>query len=197
MFEKGLGLLVVVSSPSGGGKTTICRSLLHRHPDYLYSVSLTTRPRRSFEVEGKDYMFTSEEEFEQRINRGELAEWANIHGHLYGTPKVPIEKAIKDHRIILLDIDVQGGMRIREEYHQSILIFISPPSLQVLEARLRGRFTEKEEIIEKRLAIAQKEIEHWPRYGYLVINEEIEETVSSVEAIIKAETCRVERLKRG
>ncbi len=197
MFEKSPGLLVVISSPSGGGKTTICRSLLQNHSEYLYSVSLTTRPRRPSEVAGKDYIFVSEKEFRDRVDRGGLAEWAKVHGHLYGTPKGRIEKAIKERRVILLDIDVQGAMRIREKYHQSVLIFIFPPSLQVLEARLRGRFTDKEETIERRLSIAQKEMGYWERYDYVVINEDVEETIASVEAIIKAEVSRVERLKRG
>ena len=198
MFEKRPGLLVVISSPSGGGKTTVCRSLLQSHPDYLYSVSLTTRPRRSSEVEGRDYIFVTEEEFRERVARGELAEWAEVHGHFYGTPKGPIEKALKERRVILLDIDVQGGMGIREKYRQrGVLIFLYPPSLEVLEARLRGRLTEEEEAIERRLAIAQKEMEYWEQYDYLVINKEIEETIASVEAIIRAEISRVERLKRG
>ena len=198
MFEKRPGLLVVISSPSGGGKTTVCRSLLQSHPDYLYSVSLTTRPRRSSEVEGRDYIFVTEEEFRERVARGELAEWAEVHGHFYGTPKGPIEKALKERRVILLDIDVQGEMGIREKYRQrGVLIFLYPPSLEVLEARLRGRLTEEEEAIERRLAIAQKEMEYWEQYDYLVINKEIEETIASVEAIIRAEISRVERLKRG
>ncbi len=198
MFEKRPGLLVVISSPSGGGKTTVCRSLLQSHPDYLYSVSLTTRPRRSSEVEGRDYIFVTEEEFRERVARGELAEWAEVHGHFYGTPKDPIEKALKERRVILLDIDVQGGMGIRQKYRQKgVLIFLYPPSLEVLEARLRGRLTEEEEAIERRLAIAQKEMEYWEQYDYLVINKEIEETIASVEAIIRAEISRVERLKRG
>ncbi len=197
MFEKPPGLLVVISSPSGGGKTTICRSLLQGHSEYLYSVSLTTRPRRPSEVTGKDYIFVSEKEFRDRVARGGLAEWAKVYGYLYGTPKGRIEKAIKERRVILLDIDVQGAMRIREKYHQSVLIFIFPPSLQVLEARLRGRFTEKEETIERRLSIARKEMGYWERYDYVVINEDVKETIASVEAIIKAEVSRVERLKRG
>jgi len=188
---------VVISSPSGGGKTTICRSLLRVHPEYLYSISLTTRPRRLSEVAGKDYIFVSEGEFRKRVEQGELAEWAKVHGHLYGTPKDPIERTIREQKIILLDIDIQGGMNIRKKYHQSVLIFVFPPSLQVLEARLRGRFTENEEAIEKRLSIAQREIGYWERYDYVVVNEEVAETIASVEAIIRAEVSRVERLKRG
>jgi len=197
MFEKPPGLLVVISSPSGGGKTTICRSLLRAHPEYLYSISLTTRPRRLSEVAGRDYIFVSEEEFRRRADQGELAEWAKVHGHLYGTPKGPIERTIRERKVILLDIDVQGGMKIRRRYPQSVLVFILPPSLQVLETRLRGRFTENEETIERRLSIAQREMDYWERYDYVVVNEEVAETIASVEAIIKAEVSRVERLKRG
>jgi guanylate kinase len=189
------GLLVVISSPSGGGKTTICDRLREQNPSYRYSVSVTTRPKREAEVDGQHYCFVSVEEFHRLSQEGKFAEWAQVHHHYYGTRKEFIDRIVKNRQISLFDLDVQGGLHLKEAYPQSVLIFILPPSIEVLERRLRSRKTDHDQIIKTRLKNAQAELEYWPQYDYVVINDQLESAVKRVQAIIEAELCRVSRVK--
>ena len=179
--------LVVLSSPSGGGKTTICRKILKKHKDYLYSVSATTRKKRKNEKEGKDYFFFSENRFNQIRKKRGFVEWAKVHGEYYGTLKKFVDQAEKEGGTVLFVLDVQGGMAIKKKYTESVLIFLFPPSLEELKNRLIGRGTDNVDDVEKRLETALKEIKFWSKYDYVVINKNLEETVKLVEKIIEAE----------
>jgi guanylate kinase len=185
MFKK--ATLVVLSSPSGGGKTTICRKILNKHKDYLYSVSATTRKKRKNEKEGRDYFFLSENQFNQIRKKHGFVEWAKVHGEYYGTLKEPVEQAEKEGKTALFVLDVQGGMAIKKKYPESVLIFLLPPSLEELKKRLIRRGTDRAYQIEKRLKIALKEIKFWSKYDYVVINKNLEKTVKLVEKVIEAE----------
>lgn len=191
----GKGLLVVISSPSGGGKTTICDRLREQNPSYQYSVSVTTRPRREVEVDGQHYCFVSQEEFRRLIKEGKFAEWARVHDHYYGTSQAFIDKILKNQQTSLFDLDIQGGLHLKEAYPQSVLIFILPPSMEVLETRLRSRKTDDHQIIQTRLENATAELKYWPQYDYVVINDHLDAAVKKVKAIIEAELCRVSRVK--
>ncbi len=187
------GLLVVVSSPSGGGKTTIVNRIRERHDEYVYSVSVTTRPMRSGEMDGQHYTFVGPEEFLLRRERGEFAEWARVHDHEYGTPRRLIDEVLTARQVALFDLDVQGGLQIKGTYPQSVLVFILPPTLRELENRLRGRRSDTEKAIRTRLKNARREITFWSQYDYVVMNDRLEEAISRVEAIIVAERCRSSR----
>ncbi len=182
--------IVVLSSPSGGGKTTICRKILKRHNDYLYSISATSRKKRKNEKEGKDYFFLSESQFKQIIRRRGFVEWAKVHGEYYGTLKKFVDQAERQGRVALFVLDVQGGMAIKKKYPESILIFLLPPSLEELKRRLVGRGTDDMDAVDKRLKTALKEIKFWSKYDYVVINNELGETARLVEKIIEAERKR-------
>jgi len=178
---------VVLSSPSGGGKTTICRKILKRHKDYLYSISATTRKRRKNEKEGRDYFFVPEREFNQIRKKKGFVEWAKVHGEYYGTLRKFVDQAQKKGRVALFVLDVQGGMAIKKKYPESVLIFLLPPSLGELKERLIGRGTDSRGEVEKRLKIALKEIKFWSKYDYVVINKNLEDTVKLVEKVIETE----------
>ncbi len=179
--------LVVLSSPSGGGKTTICRKILKKHKDYLYSVSATTRTKRKNEKEGKDYFFLSENQFNQVRKKKELVEWAKVHGEYYATLKKFVDQTEREGKTALFVLDVQGGMAIKKKYPESVLIFLLPPSLEELKRRLIQRGTDNTGEIKKRLKAALKEIKFWSKYDYVVINKSLEETVKVVEKIVEAE----------
>ncbi|MFH1335856.1 MAG: guanylate kinase [Candidatus Zixiibacteriota bacterium] len=185
--------LVVLSSPSGAGKTTICQKILRKHKDYIYSVSATTREKRKGEVHGKHYFFLSEEEFKRKIKKGEFVEWAWVFGQRYGTLKKFVTQAKKERKVALFVPDVQGGMAIKRKYPDSVLIFILPPSLKELKRRLLRRGTERKTELKRRLSTALKEIKFWSKYDYVVINEDINQTVESVEEIIKSERLKTTR----
>jgi guanylate kinase len=185
---------LVLSGPSGAGKSSVAAGLLESVPDLVLSVSCTTRPCRGREVEGIDYTYVPEAEFLKRRDRGEFAEWALVHGHLYGTPKSFLEQKTSAGKIVLLDIDVQGAMQIRESRDDAVLVFLMPPSLEALEERLRGRHTDAEEVIERRLAAARREMKTAHAYDYLVVNRELETSRRAVKSIVEAERCRVRRL---
>ncbi|HDH99817.1 MAG TPA: guanylate kinase [Firmicutes bacterium] len=200
MFERsGRGFLVVFSAPSGAGKSTIVREVLRRKPvpGMELSISATTRPRRPGEEEGRDYYFLSEEEFKSRRERGEFVEWAEVHGHLYGTLRRTVEEALEEGKVLLLEIDVQGARQIRRAFPESVSVFVAPPSLEVLEKRLRERGRDPEEDIERRLEAAPKELSEAGYYDYIVVNEDLEEAVRAVEAILVAEYHRTCRFKLG
>ena len=180
------GLLVVVSGPSGAGKGTICQALLER-TSLAYSVSATTRKPRAGEVDGVNYHFLSLEAFEEMIEKDGLLEWAKVYDNYYGTPLKKVEEKLAAGEDILLEIDTQGAMKVREKFPEGVYIFILPPSLAELERRIRGRDTETEEILKKRLDAAIGEIEEGRRYKYGVTNDEVEDAVEAVRAILAAE----------
>ena len=186
--------LVVLSSPSGGGKTTICRKILKKHRDYLYSVSATTRTKRKNEKEGKDYFFLSENQFNQVRKKKEFVEWAKVHGEYYATLKKFVDQTERERKTALFVLDVQGGMAIKKKYPESVLIFLLPPSLEELKRRLIQRGTDNTGEIKKRLKTALKEIKFWSKYDYVVINKNLEETVKVVEKIVEAERHKSFRL---
>ncbi|MCK5733558.1 MAG: guanylate kinase [Candidatus Latescibacteria bacterium] len=189
------GFIVVVSAPSGGGKTTICKAVLERQQRAILSVSATTRPRAQGEREGIDYLFVSQEVFRSKIDQGAFAEWAEVHGHLYGTLSDTVRAAIDRGGILILDIDIEGAQQIRAAFPDSVSIFIVPPSLRVLEERLRARGRDTQEAIENRLLRVAREMKEIARYDYVVINDDFDGAVDQVDAIFTAEGCRRERLE--
>ena len=191
------GIVFILSAPSGAGKTTIYREALGAIAGLEFSVSLTTRAPREGEADGIDYSFVSEDEFKRRQSSGELAEWARVFESSYGTPRAPLEAAINSGRDILLDIDIQGARQIRAKYpHDAVGIFVLAPTFAELEERLRGRATEEETKIQRRLNKAREEAEAYPEYDYLIINDEIPKSVARLETIVNAERLRVSRLRR-
>ena len=188
------GTLFVVSAPSGAGKTTLCREARLVIPDLAYSVSATTRAPRPGEVNGVDFRFVSEREFRSILERNELAEWATVHGNLYGTPSKPLEAALATGKDVLLDIDTQGAAQLRQRYREAVLIFIVAPSMAELEQRLRERGADAERDIARRLARAREEIKLWRTYDYLIINRDVKEAMDQLLAVMQAERCRTTRL---
>ena len=184
---------MVLSSPSGGGKTTVCEKILKKHKDYIRSVSATTRKRRKGEKQGRDYLFLTEEEFRGKIRKRDFVEWAWVHGNRYGTQKKFVTKAKREGKVALFVLDVQGGMAFKKKYPQSVLIFILPPSMKELKRRLAKRGTERTEDMKKRLKTALKEINFWSKYDYVVINKALSQTVDSVEKIIESERLKTTR----
>ena len=187
------GFPVVVSGPSGVGKTTICRRLLAEDPLTAYSVSVTTRPPRGDEEDGRHYEFVPDVDFDELVASGQLAEWALVHGHRYGTRKRVIEELTADGLDVVMDVDIQGGMSIKSIYPQGVLVFILPPSYEVLEERLRGRATDDEGVIETRLRNALEELTWVSRYDYVVVNENLDRAVDQVRTIVGAERLRTSR----
>jgi guanylate kinase len=188
------GTLFVVSAPSGAGKTTLCREIRLRLPDLAYSVSVTTRPPRPGEIDGADFRFVGAPEFRAMLARGEFAEWATVHGNLYGTRARALEDALNTGRDVLLDIDTQGAAQLRARYPDAVLIFILAPSVKDLEQRLRERRSDVDADIERRLVRAREEIALWRQYDYLIVNRDVKEAMEQLESIILAERCRVARL---
>ena len=186
---------VILSAPSGGGKTTIARMLLARRPDLGYSVSCTTRAPRQGEEPGRDYYFMSRAEFIAKREQGAFAESAEVHGNLYGTLRAEVERVIASGRHVVMDIDVQGAVQFIRAFPHSVTIFILPPSAEVLLERLRARKTESPAQLAARLQSALQELQQVDEYEYVVMNDELERAVSSVESIIDAEVVSRERLK--
>jgi guanylate kinase len=185
---------VVLSSPSGGGKTTIARRLLETRTDVGYSISCTTRAPRAGEVDGRDYHFWSEDQFHAARARGEFAEWALVHGRLYGTLRREVEAVLASGRNVILDIDVQGAAQLARSLEGVVLVFIIPPSAEVLISRLGNRATEDSEAFRLRLKNAAAELLEADQYDYVVVNEDLDAAVSAVEAIIAAEGLRRVRI---
>lgn len=188
------GVMLVLSSPSGAGKSTIARSLLENDHSFEISVSVTTRPRRASEIQGVHYHFKTQREFELLRDNDDLLEWAEVHGNYYGTPRRPVEEAIAEGRDMLFDIDWQGAEQLREKMRGDIVsIFILPPSMKELLSRLTRRAEDTVETIQTRLQNARFEIEKWRDYDYVVINEDLNRAFESVRAIVQAERLRRDR----
>ncbi|MBM4168656.1 MAG: guanylate kinase [Ignavibacteria bacterium] len=181
------GKLIVVSAPSGCGKTTIAQSILKKHPSFLFSVSATTRPKRSAETEGKDYFFLSRGEFEGKIDQSELVEWEEIYGNYYGTLRSEVDRALAGGHVMLFDIDVKGALSIRKAYPEvSLLIFIEPPSFEILRDRLQGRKTEDETMLARRLDRVPMELEYGRQFNHRVVNDNLERAIEEVESIVQS-----------
>ena len=176
----------MLSAPSGGGKTTVIKRLLSEsNPNWVYSISVTTRPQRKGEVNGRDYWFLDQEQFEQKIENGELVEYEKVHDHYYGTPKTPIVEWIKDGKTVFLDIDVFGAKHVKEQFpNDSILIFLKPPSLEVLKKRLTNRKTESSAQIKRRLERLPLEMEQAKHFDFTVVNHDLNETAKQVKECI-------------
>ena len=188
------GTLVVVSAPSGAGKTTLCHEVRMLVPDLYYSVSYTTRAPRAGETNGTDFHFVTEGAFTSMRGRDEFAEWAEVHGHLYGTPAKALEGALGRGLDVLLDIDTHGARQLRQRYPEAVSVFIMAPSMAELEARLRERNSNSPGDIARRLSRAKEEIAAWRQYDYLIINRDVKEAVEQLATIIQAERCRTSRL---
>jgi guanylate kinase len=188
------GLMLVLSSPSGAGKSTLARNLLSLEPGILLSISVTTRQRRASEADSVHYHFIDAARFKGMRERGELLEWAEVHGNLYGTPRAPVEAALGAGRDVLFDIDWQGTRQLAEAMPRDIVrVFVLPPSMTELRARLERRAEDKTDVIDRRLANARAEIEHWDDYEYVIVNDDLERSLRLVHAILVAERQRRER----
>ena len=185
------GLLFILSSPSGAGKTTISRMLLNADDEINLSVSATTRPRRDGEIEGVDYYFVSDEKFEDMVQKDDFYEWATVFGNRYGTPKGAIRNALKEGRDFLFDIDWQGTQQLKQKDDQDVVtVFILPPSIDELHKRLQSRGTDAEDVIADRMERAKAEISHWAEYDYVVVNDDVDQCFSKVREILHAERMR-------
>ena len=188
------GLMFVLSSPSGAGKTTLSRLLIERMPGLRMSVSATTRAKRPGEVEARDYLFVDKARFEDMVEGNELLEWATVFGNRYGTPRAPVEGALSAGQDVLFDIDWQGTQQLREKARQDVVsVFILPPSAAALEQRLHTRAQDSDEVIRARMSRASHEMSHWAEYDYIVINRSVDDAFAEVQSILKAERLKRER----
>ena len=188
------GLMLVLSSPSGAGKTTLSRMLLKADRHVELSVSVTTRPQRRGEVDGRDYHFIDLHRFQAMVKSGKLLEWAEVFGHCYGTPRQPVEKALQAGRDVLFDIDWQGTQQLSEKARDDLVsVFILPPTVKELERRLKRRAQDSHDIIGSRMAKAADEMSHWPEYDYVIVNRDKDEAFAEVKAILAAERLKRER----
>jgi guanylate kinase len=191
---KNKGILFVVSGPSGAGKTTLYRETASSLPNLKHSVSYTTRRPRPGEVNDRDYTFINRTEFKGMIEKGEFAEWAEIHSKLYGTSKKRLEETLDSGIDVILDIDVQGAEQLKKKYKGGVYIFVLPPSLEVLEERLQKRMVNSKEEIEKRLKVAAKEIKRYREYDYVIVNNTLEDALKELSAIIISKRVNTERI---
>jgi guanylate kinase len=188
------GLLLVLSSPSGAGKTTITRRLVERDGNLSISISATTRPPRANEVDGKDYYFVSNDRFDRMVREGALLEHATVFGNRYGTPRAPVEAALAAGRDIVSDIDWQGTQQLAQSVRGDLVaVFVLPPSMEALEERLRRRAQDSDEVVRQRMAKSADEMSHWPEYDYVIVNRDLDASVAEAQAILTAERLKRER----
>jgi len=193
MKAKKPGILFVLSGPSGAGKGTVCKALMQRAKDLRLSVSVTTRAPREGEIEGVNYFFRTQEQFQEMIRNNELLEWAKVYDNYYGTPRKFVESQLEQGYDVLLEIDIQGAMQVKQHFPNGVFLFLIPPSATELEARILGRGTETEESFQKRFGAARHELARMREYDYLVVNDVVECACDRIETIIQAEHCSVER----
>jgi guanylate kinase len=189
--KKRQGLLLVVSAPSGAGKTSLCRAITDSLENLTHSVSYATRKPRPGEIDGRDYHFVSPERFQDMIRDGDFAEWAEVHANLYGTSRRVLDDMVGKGIDVILDIDTQGAKQIKQKYKDAIYVFIMPPSFDVLEERLRNRNSDKEDEIQKRMRRAHEEIRDYAMYDYLVVNHDFDRALTELRSIVTAERCRI------
>jgi guanylate kinase len=189
------GILFVVSAPSGGGKTTLCRRLLAEFPQIHLSISTTTRAPRGSERNGVEYNFVDRPTFEAMIERGAFVEWAEVHGNLYGTSREVILEATHHGRDVLFDIDYQGGRSLKSQFPDAVMILVVPPSMEVLEARLRARATDTAEVVARRLAKAKEELSHYHLYDYLILNDDLDRAYELLRTVYRAAHQRRDQLE--
>ncbi|SHJ55926.1 guanylate kinase [Clostridium cavendishii DSM 21758] len=197
MHMRNKGILMVISGPSGAGKGTICKALLEKNEDIFLSVSATTRNPRDGEVDGVNYHFLKKEDFLSRIDAGDFLEYAEVYGNYYGTPKSSVEKMLNEGKNVILEIDIQGALEVKEKFEGGVFIFILPPSMEELKQRIIKRGSETPESLMTRFKSAYQEINYVSKYNYAVVNDTVEEATEKIEAIIMAERCRVDRIKEN
>lgn len=190
------GNLIVISAPSGSGKTSLANRVLREVPKLKFSVSHTTRKARRGERDGVEYFFVSTEEFEERIRQGAFLEYAHVYGHYYGTSREYVERELEAGNDVLLDIDVQGGLKVKELLPEAVLVFVLPPSFQALRERLRKRGLDDPEVIETRLQVARREIDYYREYHYVIINRDMDQALHELKSIIWAARCRTPRRRQ-
>ncbi len=195
MLTRDESLLVVISGPSGAGKSSLCSGLIERQTSYRMSISATTRPPRGGEVDGREYLFLTPEDFLTRKQRNEFAEWAVVHDHYYGTPRRFIDESLGRGMSVVFDIDVQGSMQIREHYPDAVLVFVLPPSLQTLRERLEDRKTDAPGVVETRMRNALRELTYLDRFDYLLVNDHLDKAHADLDAILQAERLRSTRAR--
>ena len=189
------GLLLVISGPSGAGKGTICKALVEKHKELYVSVSATTRQPRVGEIDGVNYHFTTKEQFIERIEQNDFLEYAEVYGNYYGTPKSKVEEMLNSGKNVILEIDIQGALKVKENFKEGVFIFILPPSMEELKQRIIKRGSETPESLMRRFKSAYQEINYISKYNYAVVNDIVDVAVSKIEGIITAEKCRVDRIK--
>lgn len=189
------GMIIIVSAPSGAGKTSICDALIKSDKNIVYSVSTTTREPRKGEKNGREYFFVNDSEFKKMVKKNMFVEWAKVHDHFYGTSKKVLEQTINKGKDILLDIDVQGAVKIKKQYKEALMIFITTPSLKVLKERLIKRNKDSMTVIKRRIENAKKELTYLPKYDYLILNDKLDESIQEVKSVICAERLSIKRNK--
>ncbi len=188
------GILFILSGPSGVGKGTVRKSLFEKDTDLKYSISMTTRPPREGEVDGEDYFFKTKEEFEDLIANKQLIEYAQYVGNYYGTPKEYVQQQLDAGNDVFLEIEVQGALQVKENFPEGVFVFLIPPSLESLKDRIIGRGTETEDLVSNRLEAAKEEIEMMDHYDYVVVNDQVDTAVQTVQSIVRSEHCKRERV---
>ncbi len=192
-MSKNKGLLIVISGPSGAGKGTVCNAYLKKHPETMLSISSTTRTPRYNEIEGVNYFFKDESTFNTMIDNGEFLEYAEVYGNYYGTPKKFVQNQLLDGKDIILEIDIQGALQVKERFDEGVFVFIVPPSMEELKRRIVKRGTENAEKLYKRFQSAYNELNFINRYNYIIVNDTVSNAVQKLEAIVMAERCRIAR----